>query len=148
MSKKKEYTSIYINCTNFSEIDYEDTIIDIKITKYIYNCIYLYIDLYDICNKDTIEIVFNNSYKCTNYNKVYYKHTGVIQLNYNKQSISHINNLLIKYFFIHKLLINRININYIYKNKNIENDYYDFTRTINDIKKINCMRLYKSLYYI
>jgi hypothetical protein len=130
-------------------------------------CDKIFNSIYDNTNRKFIDIIIRiDDYKCItffniieynsnillSYNTKTYKYidsyflhrnSGTIYLYYDRYKISHITNLLIKLnFVINKLLKKIIDKMYstIYK--------YNYKLVINDIKKINCMRLYKSFYYI
>ena len=99
-------------------------------------------------NNRYIELSYNNN-KSRKYNNASYllRKYGNINLHYNRYNILQINNLFIVLnFVIHKLFKKIINKFYSYFLIEIYN--YGYTLEINDIKKINFMRLYKSLYYM
>ncbi len=98
-------------------------------------------------NNRYIELSYNN--KTHKYNNACHliREYGKINLYYNRYNILQINNLFIVLnFVIHKLFKKIINKFYSYFLIEIYN--YGYTLEINDIKKINFMRLYKSLYYM
>ena len=140
-TKNKFFISINIlDITNtYGFYTYESLyvpLIDIIIHINDYKCI----TLYDInSNNSDISLSYNNKiYKSVDLH-IQYRNSGKITFYYDKYKISQINNLLIKInFVIHKLL--KIIINKIYN--------YDYALVINDIKKLNCMWLYKSFYYM
>jgi hypothetical protein len=72
-----------------------------------------------------------------------YGNSVAMDLYYDEYNISHINNLLIIFNFVINKLFKKI-INKIYSLI----DDHNYILIINDIKKFNCMRLYKSLYYM
>ena len=75
--------------------------------------------------------------------KLYNKERGEINIYYPNYSIKSISNILIKLYyinFVHKLLQEIIKKQYFF--------IYENSKIINDIKKINTSRFYKSYLYI
>jgi len=102
-----------------------------------------YIRLLDITSCQNLSLIYSDSYVYTidfSYSKWYKRNNGNINTFYYKYSIINIINLLIKIYYTHKLLHELITKNYIF--------LYKYTNVINDIKKLNCARFYKSLYYM
>lgn len=145
---------LYINYNIIWDfMEYIDTIEDdsqIIINLYINFNNYKYINIFDISQNSIIDLYYNKSYKyiitekysiANEHYKFYQRNNGHINVYYHNciiksnKYLNRMRNILIKIIFMHKLLNKIYYKNYVYLEK--------YTHAIHNIKKLNCLRLYK-----